>query len=110
MGRVDVRKSLRAYETELRALVRAAAAAAGSGVPLTPVLRARYQALIERVNADLLALYERARQNALSGDERTILLPATEELRNRLRGVGGARDPETVTERLRAAVAAVATG
>jgi hypothetical protein len=83
---------------------------AAAGRPLSAAMRARLQAFVERLNRDLVELYERDRVHELDGAERDVLLPAVEQLRDLLRGVGATRETAVAVRRLRSAAAAVAGG
>jgi hypothetical protein len=106
MASRDIRFRLRQYETELRALVNGVEADVAAGRALSPALRLRLQSFVERLNHDLLHLYERG--TALSPDERELLLPAVERVRDLLRSVGAARNSGAAAQRLRSAAAVVA--
>lgn len=75
--------------------------------PIGANVRTRLRAFVERLNRDLLELYESERAGDLSPDQRDVLLPAVAELRNLLRGLDSLREPAAAVRRLRTAVAAV---
>jgi hypothetical protein len=102
-----IRASLRQYESELRALVAGVESDVAAGRTLSPALRLRLQTFVERLNRDLLGLYERERAAALSPDERDLLLPVVEQVRDLLRSVGATRNSGAAAQRLRSAAAVV---
>lgn len=108
MASRDIPSRLRWYETELHALVAGVEADVAAGRSLSPALRLRLQAFVERLNHDLLHLYERERVAALARDERELLLPVVEQVRDLLRNVGASRNSGAAAQRLRTAVAVVA--
>jgi hypothetical protein len=108
MASRDIRISLRQYESELRALVTGVESDVAAGRTLSPALRLRLQSFVERLNRDLLGLYERG--DALSSDERERLLPVVERVRDLLRSVGATRNSGAAAQRLRSAAAVVCGG
>jgi hypothetical protein len=104
----EVHRRLAEYDAELRALCVRVEHDAASGGALCADALARLRTLVERLNADLLRLYERARAPGLTEAEGTVLLPVVEQLRDLLRGVGGLRDSAIAARRLRNAAAALA--
>lgn len=103
----EIQVSLRQYESELRALVAGVESDVAAGRTLSPALRLRLQSFVERLNRDLLGLYERERGAALSPDERELLLPVVEQIRDLLRSVGATRNSGAAAQRLRTAAAVV---
>jgi hypothetical protein len=103
----EIQASLRQYESELRALVAGVESDVAAGRTLSPALRLRLQSFVERLNRDLLGLYERERGAALSPDERELLLPVVEQIRDLLRSVGATRNSGAAAQRLRTAAAVV---
>jgi hypothetical protein len=110
MGTRSVRARLAEYEKNVRAFLEGLERDAAVGRPLSAPMRVRLQAFVERLNRDLVELYERDRADDLDGAERDVLLPAVEQLRDLLRGIGTAREPAAAVRRLRSAAAAVARG
>lgn len=108
MASRDIRLRLRQYETELRALVAGVEADVAAGRALSPALRLRLQSFVERLNHDLLHLYECERAATLAQDERELLLPIVEQVRDLLRSVGASRNSGAAAQRLRTAAAVVA--
>jgi hypothetical protein len=104
----DVHRRLAEYDAELRALCVCVERDAGAGGALCADALARLRTFVERLNADLLQLYERAREPGLTEAEGAVLLPVVEQLRDLLRGIGGLRDSAAAARRLRSAAGMVA--
>jgi hypothetical protein len=108
MGPEDVRTRLREYGEQIRALLADVERDVQRGVALTPPVRSRLQAFAERLNGDLLELYDRQRRPGLTELEAAYLLPVVARLRDLVRGLGALRDADAALHRLRSAATAAA--
>jgi hypothetical protein len=107
MGPRTVRARLKDYEQHVRGLLELIERDAANGRPIGATLRLRLRTFVERLNRDLLELYESERSGELSPAQRDVLLPTVAELRNLLRGLDTLREPGAAVRRLRTAAAAV---